>query len=61
VPAHLAHSPLAARYVQAALEDVLGNARDYFDELQTTSDHAGWQRVLEVADTMLSDQPSWSA
>lgn len=49
VPAHLAHSPLAARYVQAALEDALGNAQGHFEELGIDFDHAGWQRVLEVA------------
>jgi hypothetical protein len=57
VPAHLAHSPLAARYVQAALEDALGHAQGHFEELGIDFDHAGWQRVLDVAGQVEADPP----
>ncbi len=57
VPAALAHSPRALPYVLAALEDVLDNARDYFDELHVAFDHAGWQQVLSIAARVEADPP----
>ncbi len=57
IPAHLAHSPLALRYVLAALEDVLGNAGDYFQEQRIAFDLAGWQRVLSAAARAGEDPP----
>lgn len=57
IPAHLAHSPLALRYVLAALEDVLGNAGDYFQEERIPFDLAGWQRVLAAAARVGEDPP----
>ena len=49
VPAHLAHSPLALRYVAAALDDVLGNAQDYFADRQIPFDGLAWRRVFQAA------------
>ena len=60
IPAQFAHSPLALRYVLAALEDVLSNASDYFRERHIAFDHIGWQRVLSVA-ASTSEEPPESA
>ena len=49
IPAQFAHSPLALGYVLAALEDVLGNAGDYFQDQRIAFDLAGWERVLSAA------------
>jgi len=49
VPAHLAQSPLAPRYVAAVLGDVLGNAQDYFAERQIPFDGPAWRRVFQAA------------
>ena len=49
VPAHLAHSPLAPRYVAAVLDDVLGNAQDYFADRQIPFDGLAWRRVFQAA------------
>lgn len=57
IPAHLAHSPLALRYVQAVLEDVLANAQAYFDEQRIAFDHAAWQRALSIAASVSEDPP----
>jgi hypothetical protein len=57
IPAQFAHSPLALRYVLAALEDVLGNAGDYFQEERIPFDLAGWQRVLAAAARVGEDPP----
>jgi hypothetical protein len=57
VPAALAHSPHAPRYVLAVLEDVLDNARDQFDALQIAFDHAGWQRLVSAAARVETDPP----
>ncbi|MFZ5491779.1 MAG: hypothetical protein ACOY6E_04675 [Pseudomonadota bacterium] len=57
VPAALGHSPRALPYVLAALEDVLDNARDYFDELRIAFDHGGWQRLLSAAARVEADPP----
>lgn len=57
VPAALAHSPHAPRYVLAVLEDVLDNARDQFDALRIAFDHAGWQRLVSAAARVEADPP----
>jgi ABC-type Fe3+ transport system permease subunit len=57
VPAALAHSARALPYVLAVLEDVLDNARDYFDELRIAFDHGGWQRLLSAAARVEADPP----
>lgn len=49
IPAQFAHSPLALSYVLAVLEDVLGNAGDYFQERRIAFDLAGWEQVLSAA------------
>lgn len=57
IPEHLAHSPTALRYVLAVLEDVLGNAQDYFSERQIPFNHAAWQRVFEAVAQYGEDPP----
>jgi len=48
VPAHLADSPLARRYVAAVLDDVLANAQDYFAGRQMAFDGEAWRRVFQA-------------
>ncbi len=49
VPAQLAHSTLAPRYVAAVLDDALGNAHDYFADRQIPFDGPAWRRVFDAA------------
>lgn len=46
VPVHMTQSQIAAKYVQAVLEDVIDNAQDYFSELGVEFDVNQWQKVV---------------